>query len=519
MLLSSFFRKNITMVNRKKEFANLVTSLKLIPKDKIKLEKENVQQSPYRQQFHVESPFGMLGDPNGFSYFNGEYHLFHQWFPMKYSSNPNYFQQGWFHWVSPNLVDWKPIGEAMENDTEYDKYGVYSGSAIPFEDKLFLMYNGNNWTNTETDDWRRLPSQLGAFMDRNGRIKKLSKPLISGPIAGYTGHFRDPKVFKKGDTYYVIIGIQTEKMTGTVVVYQSKDLLNWEKLGEVKTNFVKKGYMWECPDYFEIGDQGVLLFCPQGLTSQENKFLNAFQACYAISDPINFRDLSFSADNFKEIDLGFDFYAPQTMLAPDGRRILSAWACIMNSNSPTIQYHYDGCEIFPRELTVKNKILYQKPVNEIKELYKEKYSGNSEVTDLTPLKVGSENCRDIRLTLNCKNAQQFILDLFADQNNQYHLRLIFNRLKKRFILDRSKAGITFEDEFGNERSCELNWDQQITIRIIQDISSAEIFLNDGEKVFTARVFSDSSNNIIFAHSLGGKSTLKYVIYQLRKMEQ
>lgn len=516
-MVGQFFRKTKIMINRKQEFAHLVTSLNLIPKDAIKFEKENVENSPYRQHFHVESPFGMLGDPNGFSYFNGKYHLFHQWFPMKYSHNPNYFQQGWFHWISSDLVDWKPVGEAMENDTKYDKYGVYSGSALPLKNKLFLMYNGNSWTDIETDHWRRLPSQLGAFMDQNGQIEKVNKPLISGPIIGYTGHFRDPKVFKKNNTYYSVIGVQTENLTGTVLVYQSEDLLNWKKIGEIKTKFEKKGYMWECPDYFEINDQGVLLFCPQGLTSQGNKFLNAFQACYAISKPINFKNLNFSAEDFKEIDLGFDFYAPQTMLAPDGRRILSAWECIMNSNSPTIQFHYDGCEIFPRELKIKNKKLYQKPVNEIKELYKEKYSGDLEVSDLVQIKAGNVNCRDFQLTLNCKNTQQFILDLFADQDDQHHLRLIFNRMKGRFILDRSRAGISFEDEFGNERSCELDLGKQITIRIIQDISSAEIFLNDGEKVFTARIFTDSNNNMIFARSLGDKSTLKYFIYQLRSM--
>ncbi|WP_103662585.1 sucrose-6-phosphate hydrolase [Lactobacillus sp. HT06-2] len=506
------------MVNRKQEFAHLVTNLNFIPKDIVKGEIENVKQSPYRQHFHIESPFGMLGDPNGFSYFNGEYHLFHQWFPMKYSKNPNYFQQGWFHWISPNLVDWKPIGEAMGNDTIYDKYGVYSGSALPLQDKLFIMYNGNNWTDTETDHWKRLPSQLGAVMDQNNEIKKLKKPLIKGPINGYTGHFRDPKVFRKDNTYYAIIGAQKDNLSGTVLVYRSEDLLNWKKLGEINTSFIKKGYMWECPDYFESDDKGVLLFCPQGLESEENRFLNAFQACCAVGNPINFNDLKFESTDFNEIDLGFNFYAPQTMIAPDGRRILSAWSSIMNSNSPTIQYHYDGCEIFPRELTVHGNKLCQKPINEIKELYDEKYSKNLDIAGLTQIDAGTENCRDFQVTVNCKDSQQFILDLFADQKDQHYLRLIFNRMKSRFILDRSKAGISFEDEFGNERSCNLDLNRKVKIRIIQDISSVEIFLDNGEKVFTARIFVNSSNNRIYANSLGGNSTIKYTIYHLRKMK-
>lgn len=506
------------MVNRKKEFLNLVTNLNQIPRTKLNFEIENVQKSPFRQHFHIESPFGMLGDPNGFSYFNGKYHLFHQWFPMKYSKNPNYFQEGWYHWISDNLIDWHPLGEAMSNDTSYDKYGVYSGSALPVKDRLFLMYNGNNWINTETNNWKRVPSQLGAFMDINNHVEKLKTPLIIGPLKGYTGHFRDPKIFRKNNRYYAVTGAQRHDLKGTVLFFESEDLRNWKNLGEIKPDFNKTGYMWECPDYFEINNKGILLFCPQGLLSDGNQFLNAFQACYALGDPIDFNNLNFNAKKFNEIDLGFDFYAPQTMLSTDGRRILSAWMAVMNSNSPTVKYHYDGCEIFPRELTIKNNKLFQRPIREIKLLYKKIFSNKIKVSGLTKIEVGNENCRDIKMKINCLDSKQFIFDLFADKEDQERLRLIFNKMKNRFIIDRSKAGIDFESEFGNERSCSLDLNKEITLRIVQDISSAEIFLNNGEKVFTMRIFTKADNNRIFAHSLGGESQIQYSISQLRQMK-
>ena len=44
--------------------------------------KEKVDGCPYRQKFHIQPTIGLLNDPNGFAYFNGEYHLFYQWFPL-----------------------------------------------------------------------------------------------------------------------------------------------------------------------------------------------------------------------------------------------------------------------------------------------------------------------------------------------------------------------------------------------------------------------------------------------------
>ena len=41
-----------------------------------------VNSCPYRQKFHIQPTTGLLNDPNGFSYYNNEYHLFYQWFPL-----------------------------------------------------------------------------------------------------------------------------------------------------------------------------------------------------------------------------------------------------------------------------------------------------------------------------------------------------------------------------------------------------------------------------------------------------
>ena len=276
--------------------------------------------------------------------------------------------------------------------------------------------------------------------------------------------------------------------------------------------------MWECPDYFELDNKGVLLFCPQGLQSKGNQFLNAFQACYAIGNKLDFRNLYFKSKEYEEIDSGFDFYAPQTMSTPDGRRILSAWMSIMNSNSPLIKYHYDGCLIFPRELSIRNGKLIQKPVNEIIKLYTTDYMENKIISKNQEIVAGLINCRDIKFDIFTKDNNAIsIIDLFANRENTSHLRLVLDKIKNRFIVQRIKTGIEFEDEFGTERSCNLKAEKSISIRIIQDISSAEIFINNGENVFTMRVFVPKDQYHIFVKNLNGEVKVQYKIHQLREM--
>lgn len=504
------------MTNRRTNFINMVKHLSDVPQNIIQKEIDLSKTSPYRQNYHIESESGSLGDPNGFSQFNGQYHLFYQWSPLGFSQDPHYTQHGWKHLISKNLVDWQDWGAGIESDTELDKYGTYSGSALPINNKLFLMYTGNMWTNTESrDDWQRIPYQVGAMMDKNNHVEKWQNPLITGPLENYTGHFRDPKIFKEGNNYYAVLGIQRENLTGSVLLVKSMNLYNWQIIGEIKTGYDNFGYMWECPDYYEIADYGILQFCPQGLETKENKFKNIYQNGYLIGKKLDLDTGKFDCSEFRELDQGFDFYAMQTMKDNHDRRILMAWMGLPETKYPTENYHYTGCMIFPRELQVKDGFIVQKPVDEIKDLYANHYFVQKEVDGNIQLLAEESNVRDIELELDCSQANSLTIDLFANEDNTDHLRLIFNHKKQEFIVNRGNCGIPVSEDYGVERSCHLNLDQKVKVRILQDVSSAEIFLNNGRNVFSMRVFTAKDNDKIFVTSHNGTSQLKADIHQLR----
>lgn len=169
-------------------------------------------------------------------------------------------------------------------------------------------------------------SKHGFSQDGLHFTKYQHNAIIPKPPEDNTHHFRDPKVWQHGDDYYMIVGSQNNESLGRIILYRSHDLLSWDYIGPVDMSNGQQieGYMWECPDLFELDGQHVLLFSPQGMDAEEEQYLNLFQNGYFVGD-FDYDNHRFTRDNFKELDHGHDFYAPQTMQTPDGRRILIGW--------------------------------------------------------------------------------------------------------------------------------------------------------------------------------------------------
>lgn len=166
---------------------------------------EVVNQSPWRQVYHIQPPIGLLNDPNGFSYYNGAFHLFYQWFPY----GAVHGLKHWYHTRSTDLATWTDEGLAIEPEMAFESHGAYSGSGIVHEDYLYLFYTGN----VRDENWDRQANQCLAIMDKQGNIVKHEQPLLSSPPEGYTTHFRDPKVWKHEDQFYFVIGAQRDNLT------------------------------------------------------------------------------------------------------------------------------------------------------------------------------------------------------------------------------------------------------------------------------------------------------------------
>jgi beta-fructofuranosidase len=293
-------------------------------------------------------------------------------------------------------------------------------------------------------------------------------------------------VWQEKDTFYMVVGAQREDLTGCVLLYQSIDLKQWSWLGEVKTKERDFGFMWECPDYFELQNHGVLLISPQGLHPEGDSFQNIYQSGAFVGKSLDTANGHFDHGIFQELDAGFDFYAPQTTLSPDGRRLLVGWMGLPDIEYPTDSEGWAHCLTIPRELSVEDNTLYQRPVRELKEKRKNEARTAMKLSDCVEnLGTLSGNSFEMICEIEGGSAQKVGLKLRVGEGEETLLYL--DTVAQKVVLDRTKTGIAFAQAYGTIRQKHYQKDK-VRFHLFMDTSSIEVFVNDGEIVFTSRLF-------------------------------
>ena len=464
--------------------------------------KKQVQQSKWRMKHHIQPDSGLLNDPNGFSYFNGKWNLFYQVFPF----GPVHGLKSWKHLTSKNLVDWEDEGLAIKPDTKYDSHGAYTGTSIPVNDKLFIMYTGN----VRTKDWKRESYQLGAWMNRDNQIEKFSKPLIVNAPEGYTTSIRDPYIIQKNGKYFAIVGGQTNDNNGAALVYESDDLEDWNFNGELNLDDKITGYMVECPNLIFIDDKPVLIFCPQGLDKNELNYQNIYPNVYSVLDGIDLKDAKVeNASHPQLLDDGFDAYATEAINAPDGRALAVSWIGLPEIDYPTDSENWAHCLSLIKELTMKDGHLYQNPVAEVKELRTAEVNldGESEQIDLDRNNGSFET--EMTVPANTK------LNLkVANAKDDGYLELSIDTNKGEVKVDRSQTGNPFGEKFGQTRISSVKAHKSVKIRLVIDVSVFECYIDNGYSVMTGRFFLNDLPSVLKIEN--NSSDLKGTVWEWRK---
>lgn len=430
----------------------------------------------YRLGYHVSAPAGWINDPNGFCYYKGYYHIFYQYHPYSADWGPMH----WGHSRSKDLVHWESLPIALAPDTKADEDGCFSGSAIVKDDVLYLIYTGHHYYDDGDPDHFWQNQNLAYSTDGINFTKYENNPIIASAPEDNTHHFRDPKVWEKDGKYYMILGSQGKDGVGRAIIYRSDDLKDWQYLGEIaKANgLTTEGFMWECPDFFELADKDILLLSPQGIEAQGQKYLNLFQTGYFVGN-FDYSTNTFEHGGFTELDHGHDFYATQTTLAPDGRRLIFGWMDMWESKFPEKADGWAGALTLLRELELKDDQLYMRPVKEAVQLRTAEISAwNKQVTEKTLL-CENEHQAEIDLTLTTDQAFELA---FTDQDKQ--VKLTFDQATHTFTLLN-----------GDARYASIKPNSELKLQIFIDTSSLEIFINDGEAVFTERFYFDNAPQV------------------------
>lgn len=468
----------------------------------IKRTKEKVKQASMRQHYHFMAQQGWMNDPNGLIYFRGKYHFFYQYNPY----DTYWGAMHWGHAVSDDMLSWEYLPMALAPSEPYDNHkegGCFSGSAIEHDGKLYLMYTG-----TTNNGEGFVQSQCLAYSEDGIHFTKYEgNPVLTAPEGILTDQFRDPKVWKHEDTYYMVCGASRDNK-GQALLYWSKDMFHWTFFNVLAESRGEWGHMWECPDFYPMGDKYILTFSPMGAGEHT--------AVYLVGD-FDYKTGKFNYHVNGEVDWGFDYYAPQSFLAPDGRRIIVGWANgwewmpLWKDWGPTYKEGWCGFFNIPREVRMmEDGTLQFLPIVEVETMRENpKQIDTLVVTEKeTELTAGDGVCFELKLKIDLEktDADKLELDLRCGEGRK--TICLFDFKKAEMSVDRNEADGWSK---GISRSVMyIKGKKELDVHILSDQSSLEIFTDQYQNNHSNNIFAGDVQNQLKIRAYGGSVIIKDV---------
>ena len=325
---------------------------------------------PWRPGYHLTPLAGTLGDPNGLCQVGDTYHIFYVTSPLACRTTQR-TPCVWGHYTTKDFVHYRRETIAVYPDHPRDRDGVYSGSALEKDGKLYLYYTGNVRHAGNFDYIHAGREQNVLRVESADGVHFTGKTLLMTTAdfpADMTNHVRDPQIIQRDGRLYMLLGGRTQADVGCALVYESGDGSHFRLVNRLSTA-EPFGYMWECPVLAVLDGQPLLICCPQGIPHQPFCYQNAHQCgCFALEG-----DFAAGAalGAFQPFDYGFDLYAARTLKASDGRVLLFAWMGMSETSygrNPSASQGWDQAIAMPRELSWKDGHLWQRPLAELEAL-------------------------------------------------------------------------------------------------------------------------------------------------------
>lgn len=440
--------------------------------------------------FHIASNGGWINDPNGLCYVNNRWHVFYQLHPFGTQWGPMH----WGHVSSSDLVQWRREPVALAPSLEQEKHGVFSGSAaIDDEGNVKIYYTGHRWANNRDNtggDW-----QVQMLAEPNDEeLTSFTKRgmIIDCPTDQVDHHFRDPKVWKTGDTWYLIIGVSSVDHRGQIWMYTSKDMVHWQFERVLFEHPDPSVFMLECPDFFPLThangeEKWVLGFSAMGAQPCGFMNRNLHNAGYLIGS-WHPGEAFTPETTFKLWDNGHNFYAPQSFHAQN-RQLMFGW---MSPFVEPIGMDNDGwCGnlTLPREITLDgNNELRIMPAHEIEALrttqnnYDEISVGTNEESVIIADAQAAEIILSIDLTAT--TAERSGLHVHAT-NDGHYTAIVYDVQTHSVIIDRQNVAYGDKGYRAIPLSARELQSGILRLRVFIDRGCVEVYINDGAHVMSS----------------------------------
>jgi fructan beta-fructosidase len=461
-----------------------------------------------------------MNDPNGLVYYEGTYHLFYQHNPR----GNTWGHMSWGHATSTDLVHWAHEGVAIP---EEGNEMIFSGSAVVDRDNtagfgaegdavpMVAIYTSRY---VRPDDSINQAQSLAYSVDGGTTWTKYGgNPVLDHPDAA----FRDPNVFwyAPEERWVMAVALSEQRI---IQFYASSDLKNWTHLSDFGPAGSTEG-IWECPALFRVPVEGeadrlrwvLSVDVESGAVaggSGSQYFVGAFDGTTFTADEDPLDEVPHWAD------YGPDFYAAipwSDVPESDGRALWLGWMSNWGYAEEIPTSPWRGAQTVPRSLslrTVEGTLeLAQRPVEELEKLRTNPVRlGERVLVDeaVSLEKDGlSGRALEIRVTFAPGEAETVGLHVRADGEERTVVG-VDTRTDSVFV-DRMRSGTAdFAGAFAARDAATLvSGSDRVTLRVLVDRSSVEVFAEGGTRVLTHRIFPDATSDGVRVFATDGPARL------------
>jgi beta-fructofuranosidase len=447
---------------------------------------------PHRPRYHFLPAANWINDPNGLIQWKGQYHLFYQY-------NPNGPFHGTIHWghaVSADLVHWTELPIALApSPGGPDKDGCGSGCAVDNGGVPTLLYTGVYpqtqclaWSDDDLLTWKKHPNN----------------PVLAAPpdvdvVGGAHWDWRDPWVWRENDAWFMLIGSGIRGVGGAVFLYQSADLIHWEYLHPLLVgDQLNLGEVWECPNYFSLGDREVLLISPVP-ESRHTYFLIGAAA-----------QRKFSPEAWGKLDHGPCFYAALTMRDDRQRRLLWGWIKEGRDAAAQQAAGWSGVMSLPRLLSLlPDGALGIEPAPELAAL-RGQHQRWADLTLRGDLRLDVQGHRlEIIAEFEPNGAERFGFWIYRSPDDEEQTLIAYDMAQQCFVVDRRQSSLNPAVERDVQSApYPLAAGGRLKLHLLLDHSVVEAFV-DGRFSLTTRVYPTRADSAqVVPVAVGGGAAFK-----------
>lgn len=319
-------------------------------------------------------------------------------------------------------------------------------------------------------------------------------------------HYRDPSVWREDGFWRMIVGSGLTGVGGTVLLYRSSDLRNWEYerpllVGDqTRREPVWTGTMWECPQLFPLDGKHVLLIS----VWHERRTL------YPAYITGTYTDGEFTPEHMGVLDPG-SHYAPQTLLDENGRRILIGWLREQRPPEAAAAQGWSGAMTIPWILGLgKDGSLRYTPAPELATL-RQQHSRFSDLSltshDPEPLADAVGDSLELQATIEPGTAGKVGLIVRRSPDGAEQTRVVYDADQGSLFIARDRSSLDPQgDTTPHQAQLQLAEGEALELRVFLDRSVIEVVANRrallSERIYPSR--DDSLGLAGFAEGGAGR---------------